>query len=144
MFAVKCIEIGDSSWENELAATKRIKHDNIVRIIDGAAFSADDIDYVGLVMELCAGDLNEYIIKNNVNLKEKMLYMRDMAGAVQYLHEKKVIHRDLKPQNILLSEGGGRLMCKITDFGISSVQSQDTTYFYSDCGTECYSAPEVS
>ena len=133
-----------SSWENELATTERIKHNNIVPIIDKGRFSADYIKYIGLVMELCAGDLNDYIIQKNVNLTEKMLYMGDMAEAVQYLHANGVIHRDLKPQNILLSQGHGRPVCKITDFGISGVQSHNTKYFYSNCGTKIYSAPEVS
>lgn len=56
----------------------------------------------------------------------KYQWLHDISAGIQYLHFYDIIHRDLKPHNILLSmssdiEGSGRLVAKITDFGVSSV-----------------------
>ena len=145
-YAAKCIPLTgqDNSWEKELDAAVRVsRHDNIVSIFEVVPNIADG--NICLIMELCeAGDLNNYIIREQPSLKEKLLYLCDMAQAVEYLHKVKIIHRDLKPHNVLLAAGNGRLVCKITDFGIARVQSNMTMYFTSQCGTMMYAAPEVS
>ena len=106
--AVKCplsqSEESQEADQRELEAARALSnHQNIVTIkkfIRKA--STKQLFYV---LELCeAGDLNDYIINNNPQMAEKFPYMVDIARGVNYLHSAKVIHRDLKPQNVLLAQ----------------------------------------
>ena len=127
--------------KRELAVIDQVlQHENIVILSEH--FMVQGRIYI--VMEFCeGGDLNDYIIKNKPDLKDRFNLMTDMARGVLYLHSQNIVHRDLKPENVLLTNTGQRYICKITDFGISRIQEHKQEMFSTVCGTLAYIAPEI-
>jgi len=92
-------------------------------------------------MEFAAGgELRGYVEKEGLlHEEEARNFFKQIVRAVHYIHSKKIIHRDLKLENILLD---AKKVCKIVDFGLSDyVSSKERTV--TDAGTEAYLAPEV-
>jgi len=121
----------------EIQALRNLRHPNIIRILD----VADNPDSICFIMEYAAGgELRGYVEKhNNLSEEESRSFFKQIVRAVHYIHSKKIIHRDLKLENILLDREN---RCKIVDFGLSDyVSGKDNTV--TDAGTEAYLAPEV-
>lgn len=121
----------------EIQALRNLRHPNIVRILD----VADHPDNVCFIMEFAAGgELRGYVEKKKaLSEEESRQFFKQIVRAVHYVHSKKIIHRDLKLENILLDSQN---RCKIVDFGLSDyVSSREKTV--TDGGTEAYLAPEV-
>lgn len=121
----------------EIQALRNLRHPNIVRILD----VAEHPDNVCFIMEFAAGgELRDYVEKRKaLSEEESRTFFRQIVQAVHYVHSKKIIHRDLKLENILLDANN---RCKIVDFGLSYyVSSKERTV--TDAGTEAYLAPEV-
>lgn len=105
-------------------------------------------DHYNFVLEYAPkGTLEEKIVervtsKNYWTEKEIAKMIADIIIGLEYLHDNDVIHRDLKPDNIVIGESG-RL--KITDFGVAKVmQATGNEYLYaSRFGPKCYAAPEL-
>jgi hypothetical protein len=94
-----------------------LDHDNIARILDGGA-TDDGRPYY--VMEYVDGSpIDEYCDRARANVRERVRLLAQVCDAVQYLHDNAVIHRDLKPGNVLVT-GDGR--AKLLDFGIAKLQ----------------------
>lgn len=88
------------------------------------------------------GELSTYL-QNVVNFPEDMVktIARQVMHALRYLHKRKITHRDIKPDNILVSSHEP-LKVKLSDFGLSKVV-QEETFLKTFCGTLLYCAPEI-
>jgi fused len=93
------------------------------------------------VTELAQGELFE-TLEDDKRLPEDVVrkIAKDLVQALHYLHSNRVIHRDMKPQNILICPNG---VVKLCDFGFARVMSQQTVVLTSIKGTPLYMAPEV-
>ena len=146
-FAVKSLlnSTDEQVSQKELEMAEHIsKHDNIVLIHEYFTNKTRDGQEIFIIMEFCeGGDLDGYIVRNKPEVMERFNFMVDMARGVNYLHSIKVCHRDLKPQNVLLTHNGDRFVCKITDFGISKLQTSADMMFSTQCGSIPFVAPEI-
>jgi non-specific serine/threonine protein kinase/serine/threonine-protein kinase len=97
-----------------------LDHPNIARLLDSGS-TEDGLPYV--VMELVEGKpIDEYCDGHNLSLIERLQLFRMVCAAVQYAHQHLVVHRDLKPGNILVTEEG---VPKLLDFGIAKLLSPE-------------------
>ena len=125
-------------FETEAQAVARLSHPNIVNVYDVGI--EDGINYI--VMELAEGiTLKEYIRKKGyLSPKETVEISRQIASAISHAHKNHIIHRDIKPQNILVSDTG---IIKVTDFGIAKATSSNTvTSTATAMGSVHYISPE--
>lgn len=125
-------------FETEAQAVARLSHPNIVNIYDVGM--EDGINYI--VMELAEGiTLKEYIGKKGyLSPKETVEISTQIASAISHAHKNHIIHRDIKPQNILVSDTG---IIKVTDFGIAKATSSNTvTSTATAMGSVHYISPE--
>ncbi len=93
-----------------------LDHTNIARLLDGGT-TEDGLPY--LVMELIDGKpILDYCVDRELSVNDRLQLFRQVCAAVQYAHQRLVIHRDLKPGNILVTTGG---IPKLLDFGIAKL-----------------------
>lgn len=125
---------------SEIGVLRGLKHPNIVYLID--AFDCDG--KICFVMEYCSGgELKEYIEKHFPLTEEEVYNLAcQIAEAIRFCHNSKVIHRDLKLENILFSSKSSTSL-KIVDFGIAGICAGGTNGERSDAGSLLYIAPEV-
>jgi hypothetical protein len=101
-------------FERERELLARLDHPNIARIVDGGAMP-DGRPY--FVMDLVEGvPIDQFSNQRRASLQQRLNLFRQAAMAVDYLHENGVVHCDLKPQNMLVTESG---QVKLLDFGIA-------------------------
>jgi len=125
-------------FKNESKAIAVLSHPNIVKVYD-VSFG-DRIQYI--VMEYIDGiTLKEYIGQQNaIPWKEAVHFTVQILQALQHAHEKGIVHRDVKPQNIMLLQDG---TIKVTDFGIARINNGETrTITNKAIGSVHYIAPE--
>lgn len=125
-------------FKNESKAIAVLSHPNIVKVYD-VSFG-DKLQYI--VMEYIEGiTLKEYIEQQKiVNWKEAVHFVSQILRALQHAHDKGIVHRDIKPQNILLLQDG---TIKVTDFGIARFSRGDTrTMTEHAIGSVHYISPE--
>lgn len=104
----------------------------------------EDDNFIYIVMEYVeGGDLNEYIQKHG-KMEEHIVkeVARQMLRGIMYIHQKSITHRDIKPDNILLSSLDP-IQIKISDFGLAKWIQDGETFLKTFCGTMLYLAPEV-
>ena len=99
-------------------------------------------------MEYCdGGDMYSKINRQRGRLLPEnvlLTYFVQICRAVQYIHERKILHRDIKTQNIFLCGGPGHnRMVKLGDFGIAKIMDGTTEYAKTCIGTPYYLSPEV-
>ena len=129
-------------FNNEAQSAARLSHINIVNVYDIGKdmLNGQLIQYI--VMEYVEGEtLKDLIVREKVLDNHDIIdYSTQIAQALKSAHDSGIVHRDIKPQNILIDKYG---LCKVTDFGIARVSSNATiTYTSSILGTVHYISPE--
>lgn len=121
----------------ESQAVAMLSHPNIVSVYDVS--HSDDVEYI--VMELIDGiTLKQYLQKKSVlDPSEVLDFTIQTAKALEHAHSKGIIHRDIKPQNIMLLKDG---MIKVADFGIASFENTIEENNGETVGSVHYIAPE--
>jgi serine/threonine protein kinase len=120
--AIKLVRVGfDTSlvlerFRHERQILASLDHPNIARLHDGGT-TEDGIPY--LVMELIEGmPIDQYCDTHDLDIPERLRLFNQVCAAVQYAHQRLVIHRDIKPGNILVTREG---IPKLLDFGIAKI-----------------------
>nr|XP_023874179.1 serine/threonine-protein kinase ATG1c isoform X2 [Quercus suber]POE83800.1 serine/threonine-protein kinase atg1c [Quercus suber] len=128
------------SLMSEIFILKRINHSNIIRLHDIIEVPGK----IHLVLEYCrGGDLSVYLQRHG-RVPEAIAkqFMLQLAAGLQILRDNNLIHRDLKPQNLLLSTNNNNSTLKIADFGFArSLQPRGLAETL--CGSPLYMAPEI-
>jgi len=124
-------------FEAEAHAMARLEHNHLVRVYDVG--DAGPLPF--MVMELVEGGTLLHWIARNGSMPPGLVSEvgRQIASALGAVHAAGVIHRDVKPRNVLISRAG---RCKLTDFGIAHVVSASVTRTGVAMGTQGYMAPE--
>lgn len=130
----KIIKLVETKYfDREVSLMRKLDHPNILKLYDVIKKK----DGVYLILEFCnGGDLAKYIHKKNY--KWDIQYFKEISYGLKYLHQNNVLHRDIKPQNILIHNHN----IKISDFGFAkSFEKHEliTTF----CGSPLYMAPEI-
>jgi serine/threonine protein kinase/tetratricopeptide (TPR) repeat protein len=104
--------------ERQILAT--LDHPNVARLLDGGT-TDEGTPY--FVMEYIEGEpLHSYCDQNRLSIRERLKIFSQVSSAVQYAHERQIIHRDIKPGNILVTSSG---IPKLLDFGIAKILDPD-------------------
>ncbi len=131
-------EPGQAAFSREARFIAKLEHPNIIPIYDFGIHSDGGRSFAYLVMEYASGNLAERHPPGSiVPFAAIRLYVSAIASALDYAHRRDIVHRDVKPSNILTSENGTILL---SDFGIATFTgaAQDRTI----TGTPVYMAPE--
>jgi serine/threonine-protein kinase len=124
-------------FQHEAQAAGGLSHPNIVTIYDVGT----DQDATFIAMEFIEGDSLEHLIatKRKWPIETVLSLVSRIGEALEYAHEKGIIHRDVKPANILVDHAGRP---RIVDFGIARLSSSTMTRTSMTLGTPSYMAPE--
>ena len=128
----------------EIYLLRMVKHENLIKIIEVIMPSdPSTFDHIYVVTDYCQSDLKK-LFKSPIHLNfihiQTLTY--NIICALKYLHSAEVLHRDLKPEDIMLD---GQFNVKIADFGSSApVEGKTGTgYLHTYLGTKNYMAPEI-
>jgi serine/threonine-protein kinase ULK/ATG1 len=124
----------------EIQIMKQLNHPNILRLYDVHTTEK----HVYLILEYCGGgDLSQFIKQHGPLKEDAALHMfRQLASGLRYMYSMNLIHRDIKPQNLLLTVTNTYITLKIADFGFArELQNQDMTQTF--CGSPIYMSPEI-
>ncbi|KAF8890719.1 kinase-like domain-containing protein [Infundibulicybe gibba] len=144
--AVKLIRRGNvdstvrmSKVEREIEVLRTLKHPNIVRLYD--VIETDK--YIGIILEYASGgELFDHILAHRyLREKDAAKLFSQLISGVWYIHQKKIVHRDLKLENLLLDRHRNVI---ITDFGFANrFEHRADDLMQTSCGSPCYAAPEL-
>ncbi len=128
------------NFQNEAVALDRVRHPNIIsRLGHGTAIDLSGTTFHYLVLEyMSGGDLATLCRIEPLSLKDTLFYLEQVCAGLAHAHRCGVIHRDIKPQNLLLS--ADRQIVKIADFGVAKLEA--TEGIITRVGTNVYAAPE--
>ncbi|CAK6957963.1 serine/threonine-protein kinase Nek3 [Scomber scombrus] len=128
------------STRREAILLSKLKHPNIVAFWE--AFEADDL--LCIVMEYCGGgDLLQRIQQQKTVqfcVDDILKWFSQMCAGAKHIHDKRVLHRDLKSKNIFLTDNG---TIKLGDFGSACILNSSKAYAHAYVGTPYYVAPEI-
>jgi len=122
---------------NEIAILSQLDHPNVIHLYnsfgyDGHLYAVEEAGHMDLHTILSSYQgrrMTEYRVKNNI--------VEPIVCALQYLHQKGIIHRDVKPENIIVTLSGKTKLC---DFGLACLKSIENSRY---CGTKEFLAPEI-
>ncbi|KAK0478794.1 CAMK/CAMKL/Kin4 protein kinase [Armillaria novae-zelandiae] len=144
--AVKLIRRGNvdttvrmSKVEREIEVLRTLKHPNIVRLYD--VIETDK--YIGIIIEYASGgELFDHILAHRyLRERDAAKLFSQLISGVWYIHQKKIVHRDLKLENLLLDRHRNVI---ITDFGFANrFEQRPDDLMQTSCGSPCYAAPEL-
>jgi hypothetical protein len=151
--ALKVIKLGMDTrqviarFEAERQALALMDHPNIAKVLDAGATETGRPYFV---MELVRGiKINDYCDENNLSMRERLELFIQICQAIQHAHQKGIIHRDVKPSNILVADHDGVPVPKVIDFGIAKATTDQRltdktlfTAFEQFVGTPAYMSPE--
>jgi len=150
--ALKIIKLGMDTkqvvarFEAERQALALMDHPNIAKVFDGGA---TDTGRPYFVMELVRGTrITDYCDQHRLSTHERLTLFMQVCQAIQHAHQKGVIHRDIKPTNVLVTLHDGVPVPKVIDFGIAKATQQELTEktvfteFRQFLGTPAYVSPE--
>ncbi len=150
--ALKIIKLGMDTkqviarFEAERQALAMMDHPNIAKVLDAGATETGRPYFV---MELVKGvSITDYCDANSLNTKERLELFIQVCNAVQHAHQKGIIHRDIKPTNVMVTHQDGKPVPKVIDFGIAKAINQKLTEktlftrYAHIIGTPAYMSPE--
>ena len=146
LVAIKVLKddfLGDKEFRDrfhgESQAVAMLSHPNIVAVYDVSTSLSGDVDYI--VMELIEGiTLKQYMEKKGtLNWKETLHFAIQIAKALEHAHSRGVVHRDIKPHNVMVLKNGA---VKVADFGIARMMSEGNTLTKEALGSVHYISPE--
>ncbi|HYX29399.1 MAG TPA: protein kinase [Pyrinomonadaceae bacterium] len=128
------------NFQNEAVALDRVRHPNIIsRLGHGTAIDLNGTAFHYLVLEyLGGGDLAKLCRNEPLTLERALNYLQQVCAGLAHAHECGVIHRDIKPQNLLLT--ADHQTVKIADFGVARIEASEGAI--TRVGTNIYAAPE--
>ncbi|KAL2756896.1 hypothetical protein ACRALDRAFT_1049139 [Sodiomyces alcalophilus JCM 7366] len=131
----------DQKVENEMKIMQRVQHPNVVRYIEH--FDWENRLLIIIMEYVPGGDLGK-LVADRGPLPEPLVQQMtsQLLSALGYLHENNITHRDVKPDNILI-QSVNPFEVKLTDFGLSKMVDNESTFLQTFCGTLLYCAPEV-
>lgn len=127
------------NFQNEAVALDRVRHPNIIsRLGHGTAIDLANITFHYLVLEYLSGGDMGALARQPLSLNRALFYLEQVCAGLSHAHECGVIHRDIKPQNLLLT--ADRETVKIADFGVAKLEATEGAI--TRVGTNIYAAPE--
>jgi serine/threonine protein kinase len=128
------------NFRNEAVALDRVRHPNIIsRLGHGTAIDLQNRTFHYLVLEyLSGGDLQTLVLRRPLPLDGALFYLEQVCKGLAHAHKHGVIHRDIKPQNLLLT--ADQHVIKIADFGVAKIEAAEGAI--TRVGTDVYAAPE--
>ena len=124
-------------FQSEIEIMKSLEHPNILALYDVVY----QTKYIYLILEYCEqGDLSKLMrARGRFSEQQCQSYLTQLAEGLKYLYQHNIFHRDLKPQNLLLTKEG---TLKLTDFGFARIMHPDALA-ETMCGSPLYMAPEI-
>ncbi|CAF5217303.1 unnamed protein product, partial [Rotaria magnacalcarata] len=132
--------------ENELSILRRVKHPNIIKLVEEFQ---NELKYFLVLEYVSNGDLLTAVnTMNKYSEHDVALMLSQIASALKYLHSLDIVHRDVKLDNILMTNYPDQsVTLKLADFGLALCLSDQTPIVAAHgdnlCGTPMYMAPEV-
>ncbi|MCA1817500.1 MAG: serine/threonine protein kinase [Acidobacteria bacterium] len=128
------------NFRNEAIALDRVRHPNVInRLGHGTAIDLAGQTFHYLVLEyLPGGTMADLCRHSPLPIEQALFYLEQVCAGLQHAHDKGVIHRDIKPQNLLFT--ADRQIVKIADFGVAKIEIGEVGI--TRVGTDVYAAPE--
>ena len=128
------------NFQNEAVALDRVRHPHIIsRLGHGTAIDLAGTPFHYIVLEyLAGGELGARVRQQPFTLERALFYLEQVCSGLAHAHECGVIHRDIKPQNLLLTADAQTV--KIADFGVAKIEAHEGAI--TRVGTNIYAAPE--